>query len=436
MGRLSLAGTNGSGSSRYRCRILARGWCLASFVFAPQLLAQAEGTTIDTTRGPISGSTRRVGLGGAFVSIADDTEGVAINPASSALRLPSSFSQWDFGLGLDAAIGAWLPKNDLYNQGQSEGSGKSTAVFGSLAAVIYNGHLGVGVAAEAQSNAASRTDEAQGVSSTLGANFGVVHANVAYGFFRGQLLLGAGPRFIGMSFDRDDSGGKLGSAGVGYEAGLLVKPTLAQYRVAAAVKAPISATVPTEDASRSAVVHVPWEVSLGFAYQLGKRALNPPFLSAEELARSRISATDWPSEAEIERAQRDLFELYQKQPRWYLLISAELELAQGDGDHVGVERYWTEQGTASRSQPIVSPRIGLESEVVPHILRLRAGSYYESERVNLTPSRVHGTGGLDVRLFRWNMFGLIEPFDYWQLSLAADAARAYLNTSLSMGIWH
>jgi len=435
MGRLSIAGTNGRGSPR-RAWPLVWGWCLAIGTFAPPGLAQTEDTTIDPARGPISGSTRRVGLGGAFVSIADDTEGVAINPASSALRLPSSFNQWDFGLGLDAAVGAWLPKNDLYNQGQNEGSGKSSAVFGSLAAIIYNGHFGVGVAAEAQSNAASRADEVQGVSSTLGANFGVVHANMAYGFLQGQLLLGAGPRFIGMSFDRDSSGGKLGSAGVGYEAGVLIKPIMAQYRIAAAVKSPITATAPASGNSPAAIVHVPWEVSLGFAYQLGKRALNPAFRSAEDLARSRISATDWPSRADIERAERDLFEAYQKQPRWYLLISTELELAQGDGQHVGVERYWTLQGTASRSQPIVSPRIGLESEVVPHILRLRAGSYYESERVNLTPSRVHGTGGLDVRLFEWDMFGLLKPFDHWQLSVAVDAARAYLNTSFSIGLWY
>jgi len=29
-----------------------------------------------------------------------------------------------------------------------------------------------------------------------------------------------------------------------------------------------------------------------------------------------------------------------------------------------------------------------------------------------------------------------QPFDYFQLSLAADAARSYLNTSLSIGFWH
>jgi len=49
---------------------------------------------------------------------------------------------------------------------------------------------------------------------------------------------------------------------------------------------------------------------------------------------------------------------------------------------------------------------------------------------------VHGTGGCDIKLFRWNIFGLLDRFDYWQLSLGADAARQYLNTSFSIGFWH
>jgi hypothetical protein len=403
--------------------------------FAGQARAQTAKATIDTARGPISGSTRRIGMGGAFVAIADDSEGVAINPASSALRLPYSFSQWDYGIGVDVAIGAWLPKNDLYNQGRAEGSGKSSALFGSLAAVIYAGHAGLGIAAEAQSNAASRADQVQGIGTNLGANFGVVHMNLAYGFFDGQLLLGAGPRFIGMSFDRHSSGGPLSTAGIGYEAGFVAKPITKPYRVAAAVKSPISATVPGDGATGT-YVHVPWEMSLGFAYQFGKRPFNPRFSSAASVARSRVPAGTAPSDADVERAEHDLFEAYQRQQRWYLLVSTELGLAQGDGDHVGVERYWSKRGTASSSRPVISPRLGVESEVVPHILRLRAGSYYEPERFNLTPARVHGTGGFDVRLFEWDVFGLIKPFDYWQLSIAADAARAYLNTSFSIGFWH
>jgi hypothetical protein len=395
--------------------------------------AQSDSSSVDTARGALTGSTRRIGLGGAFVAIADDTEGVAINPASVALRLPYSWDTWDYGFGIDFAIGAWLPKNDLYNQGGAEGQKKSTALFGSIAAVLYGGHFGLGVAAEAQRNAASRADQEQGVSSSFAANFGMVHTNVGYGFIDGQLLLGAGARFVGMSFDRASTTGALGTAGVGYETGFIIKPAVARYRLAASYKSPVDATVST--AAGKNVVHVPWELSLGFAYQLGARIFNPRFESVNEILRQRPT-TEEPTKAEIAAAEQELFDRYERKQRRYVLFSTELALAEGDGERLGVEKLWTKRSSVSSSRPVIVPRVGIESEVWAHILRLRAGSYYEPERVDLQPARVHGTGGFDVRLFEWDVFGLVKPFDWWQLSVAADAARAYLNTSFSIGFWH
>jgi hypothetical protein len=411
--------------------LVVAGTCAASAA------AQAQEANIDPARGPITGSTRRIGLGGAFVAIADDSEGVAINPASDALRLPYSWDDWDYGLGIDVAVGAWLPKNDFYNRNQSgtDDTGKSTALFGSLAAVIYKGHGGLGISAEAQSNATNRPDRMQGIDTDLAANFGIVHASLAYGFLDGQLLLGAGPRFVGMSFDRHTVEGRLSTAGVGYEAGVIVKPIALQYRFAAAVKSPINATVGTDAAGGQTIAHVPWEVALGFAYQFGPRPLNPPFVTAKQVA-SDTTAGGEPTKADIERARDELFERYQRQQRRYVLISAELDLIQGDGDHLGAEQYLFDVDRASFSRPILSPRLGLETEVVRHVLKFRGGSYYEPARIDRGNARVHGTGGFDVRLFEWDVFGLVKPFDYWQLSVAADGARAYLNTSFSIGFWH
>ncbi len=168
------------------------------------------------------------------MALADDSEGVAINPASVALRLPYSWTWWDYGFGVDFSVGAWLPKNDLYNQGTSEGSGKSSALFGSLAAVLYAGHFGAGVSAEAQSNAASRPQSEQGVGRNFGANFGMVHSSAGYGFIDNQLLFGVGARLVGMSFDRHSDSGALSTAGVGFTGGVTVKPAhLVQHRILA-----------------------------------------------------------------------------------------------------------------------------------------------------------------------------------------------------------
>jgi hypothetical protein len=394
-------------------------------MLAPAASAQSE-TTFDTTRATITGSTRRIGLGGAFVAIADDTDGVGINPASVAVRLPYSWYEWDYGVGLDVAVGAWLPKNDIYDQGDA--SDGKTALFGSLSAIAYHRHLGFGVAAEAQRNAATRRDQAQGIGTNLSAHFGALHASLAYGFLDGQLLLGAGPRFVGVSLSGSASSAPL-AAGVGYEAGVIVKPTLAPYRIAAAVKSPIDARVRVEPDMVSSTVHVPWELAFGFAYQFGRRPLNPKFVTVDELARQRQAAPGAPlSKAERDRAESDLFDAYRANQRWYLLVSSELSLIQaGDAGLAGQ--------TAS-SRPLVSPRLGLETQAVPDRLRIRAGSYYEPAVTDGAESRVHGTAGFDVRLFEWDIFGFLDPFGYWELSVGADAARAFLNTSFSLGFWH
>ncbi|MDF3065636.1 MAG: hypothetical protein K0R38_1237 [Polyangiaceae bacterium] len=396
---------------------------LLVLAIAPSAWAQA-GPSIDSVRGTISGSTRYVGFGGAFVAIADDTEGIPSNPAAVAVRLPYSWRAVDYGVGADVSVGAWLPKNDIYNQPPSDPAGKSSALVGSLAAIIYYRHLGFGIAAEARRNEASRTDAAQGVGIDLGANFGTVHAALAYGFMDGQVQLGAGPRFVGFSLSKN---GPL-AAGVGYEAGVIIKPTGLPYRVGASFKSAVDATLPSYGQGSSSNAYVPWEAAFGFAYQFGERPLNPWFVTTGDRVRRNVRGRE-PTRADYQTAERELYEEYQRRPRWYLLVSSELSLIEGGG-RVGFSQQ------AARSRAIVSPRLGMETEVIPHYLKLRAGGYYEPARTEDSRARWHGTGGLDVKLFRFGLFGLLEPFDYWQLSLAADAARSYLNTSFSLGFWY
>lgn len=420
--------------SRARLANRLRLLTLLTLAFCVSLAAQAraqateEPNAVNGVRGTINGGTRFIGLGGAYVAIADGTEGVALNPASAAVRLPYSWKAFDTALGIDIAIGSWLPKNDIYNQPQTEGQSKSSLLFGSIAALFNYRHLGFGIAAEAQRNAASRPDQAQGVSTSLAANFGVVHIAGAYGFLDGQLQIGAGPRLVGLSFDRGSQSSAPLTAGIGYETGVIVKPTGKQYRFGASFKSAIDAKLPGDADTPDGTMHLPWQAALGFAYQFGPRKLNPSFVTVGDRAR-RNAVAGKPTRADEQRAEMELFDEYQKRQRWYLLVSSELSLIEGGG-RVGFS------DKIAKSRPIISPRLGVESEVVPHHLRLRAGSYYEPALTADATARVHGTAGLDVRLFEWNVFGLIGPFDYWQLSLAADVARSYLNTSFSIGFWH
>ncbi|HKP58724.1 MAG TPA: hypothetical protein VJV78_18515 [Polyangiales bacterium] len=384
----------------------------------PRAHAQSkEPSTIDAVRGTIKGSTRFIGLGGAFVALADDTEGVPINPASAAVRLPYSWDAFGFAFGLDFSVSTWLPKNDIYNA-EDEGTGKSGALFGSLAFLVNYRHAGFGLTAEAEQNTVSR--QAQGISSKLNANFGLIHAVAAYGFFDGQLQLGAGLRILGFSFDMDRRTTPF-TAGVGPVAGVIVKPTGQQFRVGAATEFPINAEIAGEKGTAPLTVKIPWTGSVGFAYQFGTRKLNPAFATASDRASRNGGDAD--------KAAQELFEEYQKDQTWYLLVSTEVALIQV-GDDVALG---TSEGVDG---VLVSPRLGLETEVVPRWLRLRAGTYLELATTEGRNARLHGTGGVDIKLFEWNVFGLVQPFDYWSLSLAVDGAKSYLNTSFSIGFWH
>jgi len=381
--------------------------------------------TIDTVRGTIRGSTRLIGLGGAFVAIADDTQGVAINPASAAVRMPYSWGAFDYSFGIDLGIATWLPKNDVYNAPQNSGA-SGGSLFGSFAILTNYQHAGLGIAAEAEQNVASHKGQ-QGFSTKLTANFGLMRPAVAYGYFDGQLLLGAGLRVLGFSFGGHQANVPL-TAGIGYTAGVIVKPTGKQFRVGVAIEQPINAEVASDDGTAPTVVHVPWTAAAGFAYQFGTRKLNPPFVTARARARRDAGGRE-PTEEEVKKAKKDLFDEYQRDQTWYLLLSTELAFIEGSGD-VALA------GTTALNRTLVSPRLGVETEAVPRWLRVRAGSYLELATTEEGHSRLHGTAGVDIKLFEWGVFGLIKPFDYWQLSLAVDGARSYLNTSFSIGFWH
>jgi hypothetical protein len=398
---------------------------LLAAVAAPVRAQTSESGTVDAVRGTIQGSTRYIGLGGAFVAIADDIEGVPINPASAAVRLPYSWKAFGFAFGVDVSVSTWLPKNDLYNAPDSEGSSESGSLFGSLGFLFNYRHAGFGLTAQAANNEVSQG--AQGVSSKLSANFGLMHTVAAYGFLDGQLQLGAGLRIVGFSFDGSEKRTPL-TAGVGAVAGVILKPKGRQFRIGVDFQQAIDAKVSSMSGAPPVNVEVPWTAALGFAYQFGTRKLNPSFVTVDERARRNTEGRE-PTKDELKQAARELFAEYQEKQTWYLLLSTELALIEGGGN-------MTLGGSLAVDRPLISPRLGLETEVVPRWLRLRAGSYLELATMEGADARLHGTVGADIKLFAWSVFGLVAPFNYWQLSLAADGADSYLNTSFSIGFWH
>jgi hypothetical protein len=472
---------------------------LARSAFA-QNAEPAPSYTVDASQGPVTGSTRVIGLGGAFVAVAEDMDGVAVNPASVAVRLPHSWNRWEFGFGFDFAIGGWLPQSDFLNRAppedqQQEQDGadveERSLLFGSVGFTLQFEHAGLGISAEGQQQALQRSEDTSAglAPADLAGNFGIVHASVGYGFWDGQFVLGAGPRVTGVSLSRGSGASDILSInGIGYQVGAVYKPLNSGLRVGAAYKSEVR---PSFDASvgpleqpvyNTTALRLPWQVSAGFAYQFGARPFNPPLVTIEDRSRAfqynleldaiarerqleeaeriheaeptpenderlaRIKARfrreaqrDEDRLAEYEQRMNDaLLKEYLARPRFYLLVSTELLILGPTTDSIDLASVYENRSNVrfSGETLTLSPRLGLESEVAPNWLKLRAGTYLEPARVSDAKDRIHGTFGFDVKLFRWNVFGLIGDFDSWLFSTAVDGAREYLSTSFSIGLWH
>ncbi|MCA9632729.1 MAG: hypothetical protein KC766_33985, partial [Myxococcales bacterium] len=216
-----------------------------------------------------------------------------------------------------------------------------------------------------------------------------------------------------------------------------------------------------------------WEASVGLALQFGPRPLNPhwtdPGRAIAELERvvefrkrerarrlrreakqrtpaelralrAQSATQDALDELELERQARALRQTLvrraREMKRSYVLISTELQLVGQSPSSVGVESFIQRRVARAGEKVTLSPRVGVESEIVPNWLKLRAGSYGEPSRYRAGSPRLHGTFGFDLKTFPWTVFGLFDDGTEWRVGGALDAAARYFGWSASVGVWH
>jgi hypothetical protein len=213
---------------------------------------------------------------------------------------------------------------------------------------------------------------------------------------------------------------------------------------------------------------------MGAAVQFGKRPLNPYSRTIEDVAeRERLAyrlreidraeerqrrlalATSSAERLEIEhelareerrdserlaRALEDaraaLASSFAQVGRFYVLVSGSLVIAGRVKDGVGVESFLDQVVNRSGGSVVYSPRFGAESEVWENRLKVRGGVYLEPTRFATSTARAHATAGLDLRLFRWNVFGLWPDDFMWQIGGSVDIARRYLTWGVSVAGWY
>jgi hypothetical protein len=452
---------------------------------------------LDLFQGPIFAGARVTGLGGAYVAISEDVDGDLQNPAAPAVRPFFSYTHFDYWLGFGLTFPATLQNVDFFNSGSKThiSNPPDSFVFFTPSVNLQFGELGVGLSLETQQYGLSQPSDDGATASTVRVTIPTTHLQFAYGLEHNQWVLGVGARFLSMSVAGPERGDRTGfkSTGSGLEFGMVWKPENRPMRLGfsyrTAIRTQASYTEGLLPNSEGDVVvrntaapsyylpkavAFPWDVNFGFAVQFGARPFNPPWRTNDELiereelehrlreldrnqardhalyeARTeadkkrilqRYAREQAADDASLDRAllaakwriERDLL----KMNRFYVQVAASMLISGPVEDAVGVESLMTQTVNRSGQKTVISPRLGLESGVIPNYLKLRAGTYVEPTRFEGSSARTHFTAGLDLKLLIWNVFGL-WPDDYmWRLGLGADVAHRYNTWGITIAGWY
>ncbi len=429
---------------------------------------------IDLFQGPVLASTRVTGIAGASAAIAEGVDGMYSNPAAPAVRVPWSYATIDYDLSAGLTLPSTLSKTDFDNNG-ARGFAYRDFVFFNAGATLQAGPFGFGLTFDATTYRLD--DDRAAVPRALNVDFGRVRLAAAYAFARNQLVVGVGLRTGFLSLDAaGERAQELASlsAGAGVEAGAVYGPlALPSLRLAVAARSEVRTGLdpaeggPGPDARGDVVVGglylprrvvQPWEVEAGVAWQLGARPLNTPWDDPDEEAKAFVAAvrkaqaarrergaTDDParsaSEEALVRRAGDVVKALRRAaearpPRRRLLLLASVLASGPVGRAVGVESFLVQTVDRSGERVSWTPRLGLEAEPLPNLLKVRAGSYLEPSRFRQGSARPHGTAGAELRLFPWTVFGLWDEGTHWRASGFVDGARDYFAFGLSAGVWH
>lgn len=452
---------------------------------------------LDLFQGPVFAGTRVTGLAGAYVAIAEDVDGDLQNPATPAVRPFFSYSYFDYWLGFGLTFPATLSNVDFFNSGSTThlANPPDSFVFFQPAVNLQWGELGIGLTPELQQYALSNSTTTTGSPTrNVSVAIATTHLQFAHGILHNQWVFGVGARILAMNLREPGSrqAAAFSSTGNGLEFGVVWKPVGRPLRLGLAFRSGIRteasyragflpdsngdliATSGTDAVYLPTAVALPWDLNFGFAVQFGGRPFNPPWRRQDELIerqtlqhrlrqldrdternramaaattpdereriRRRFESDQQADDRELERAsedarwriERDLVAMN----RFYVQVAGSMVVSGAVDGAVGVESLVTQTVDRSGEQAVVSMRVGVESGVVPEYLKLRAGTYLEPTRFQDSAPRLHGTLGVDVKLARWDVFGL-WPSDYmWRLGLGGDAAHRYYTWGVTIGGWY
>jgi len=400
---------------RPAARLLVFAFTLGPAAAAAQAFDGTQG--VDAFTGPLVASSRILGLGGAYVGVAEGLEGAVVNPAAVAQRNRRLARGWDW----DWLLTWYVPetgqvgRQDLGNDGGRD-VGLSGAENGQVGLSFQHGRFGAAVFGGGWNLAAPR----DGVGSL---EMEIAEGSLAAGgaFRRDTLVLGASVTVVNGVVRAVEAAGASAAqveyAGSTVRLGALFRPRGRPWRIGGAFRAQARATALGDRSALPVATPAefvfPWVLSVGVARWLGPNAARinePPPIDLE-------LHPEWGAGPEWREARRSP-----------VLVALQLDVVGPTPGAVAIEGALVPSAevVASGERASVVPRAGVEWEGVPEWVRVRGGTYLEPSRTGASP-RPHGTFGLDVRV----------PFPWadLQVGLSGDLAARFQNVSLSLGFW-
>jgi hypothetical protein len=180
---------------------------------------------LDLYQGTIIGSTRVVGLGGAYTAIAEGSEGLLFNPAAAVNRTYFSVDDLDWTWHVDFMLGNafGIGEADFDNNGRA-GVGDGGSFLLTAGAVLQYGNFGIGITASWQ-----QLDLGQLGGSSVGYTGSLLDARISAGYalLDHQLILAGGLRIgsLTLALANQGSSDELFSTNVvGVEGGRALAP--------------------------------------------------------------------------------------------------------------------------------------------------------------------------------------------------------------------
>jgi len=406
---------------------------------------------LDLFTGPVLASSRTTGLAGASAAIAEGVDGYSTNAAAPAVRLPWSVNYIDYDLSIGVTVPGTFAGMDFDNNG-GIGIAYRKLSFFNFGANVQIGTWAFGFTTDVRSFSLSEVSPAAASLGDVRVSIWRFTPLLAKSLFGGQIVIGLGLRSARLGLEKTDNTVLFSTTSIGTQLGVVYAPILLPLRLGATVRSQMKPDTQTDSEAikRDPVtqdvklgeyfipntVEIPWELEMGAAFQIGPRPLNVRWRNPHDRAEYEIPQPGGAPRLSNEQLHKKLLAEARALPREKLLILASVLVSGPVDKAVGFESFMLRKVERSGMKTSVTPRIGLEGEVIPGWLQLRGGSYLEPSRYEGGRPRLHGTFGLDVRLFEWDAFGLVEEGTSFRFGGFVDGAYHYVSWGITAGVWH